>query len=96
MLVYIVGPPAVGKMTVSHHTAVRTGLKLLHNHHTIELVLPLFEFGTPSFNRLVREFRLRILEEVAASELTGTRRLHDAAGKAQPSECALPKDSLPK
>jgi hypothetical protein len=70
-LVFIIGPPAVGKMTVGHELARRTGLKLFHNHHTIELVLRFFPFGTPPFARLVEEFRRRILEEVAASPLPG-------------------------
>ena len=70
-LIFIVGPPAVGKMTVGHELAQRTGLRLFHNHHTIDLVLPFFEFGTPPFQRLVGEFRRRIFEEVAASELPG-------------------------
>jgi hypothetical protein len=70
-LVFIVGPPAVGKMTVGQELARRTGLKLFHNHHTIELVLQFFPFGSPPFNRLVWEFRRRIMEEVAASGLPG-------------------------
>ena len=70
-LVLIVGPPAVGKMTVGHALAERTGFRLFHNHHTIDLVLRFFPFGTPPFHRLVGEFRRRILEEVAASDLAG-------------------------
>jgi hypothetical protein len=70
-LVFIVGPPAVGKMTVGYELARRTGLKLFHNHHTIELVLQFFPFGTPPFGRLVHEFRRRIFEEVAGSPLPG-------------------------
>ena len=71
MLVLIVGPPAVGKMTVGHELARRTGLRLFHNHHTIELVLRFFAFGTPAYRRLVDEFRRRVFEEVAASDLPG-------------------------
>jgi hypothetical protein len=71
MLVVLVGPPAVGKMTVGHALAARTGLRLFHNHHTIDLVLRFFPFGTPQFQRLVGEFRRRIFEEVAASDLPG-------------------------
>ena len=67
MLVFIVGPPAVGKMTVGHDLAMRTGLKRFHNHHTIDLALRFFPFGTPPFHRLVGEFRRRIFEEVAGS-----------------------------
>ena len=68
---FIVGPPAVGKMTVGAELARRTGLRLFHNHHTIDLVLRFFPFGSPPYVRLVREFRRRIVEEVAASELPG-------------------------
>lgn len=58
-------------MAVGHELAQLTGLKLFHNHLTIELVLRFFPFGTPPFDRLVREFRRRIFEEVAASDLPG-------------------------
>jgi broad-specificity NMP kinase len=34
-LVFLVGPPAVGKMTVGYELAVRTGLKLLHNQRDV-------------------------------------------------------------
>jgi hypothetical protein len=70
-LVFIVGPPAVGKMAVGHELAERTGLKLFHNHHTIDLALRFFPYGTLPFKRLVGEFRRRIFEEVAASDLPG-------------------------
>lgn len=70
-LLFIVGPPAVGKMTVGHEVAARTGFRLFHNHHAIELVLQFFPFGSPPFVRLVREFRRRMLEEVADSDLPG-------------------------
>lgn len=70
-LLFLIGPPAVGKMTVGHELARRTGLRLFHNHHTIELVLEFFPYGSPAFNRLVGEFRRRIFEEVAASDLPG-------------------------
>ena len=71
MLVVVVGPPAVGKMTVGHALAALTGFRLFHNHHSIDLVLRFFPFGTPPFHRLVGEFRQRIFEEVAASDLPG-------------------------
>ena len=44
-LVIIFGPPAVGKMTVGSELAKLTGLKLFHNHMTIEPLLELFEFA---------------------------------------------------
>jgi shikimate kinase len=70
-LIIIFGPPAVGKMTVGLELANFTGLKLFHNHMSIELVLPFFDFGEPQFNQLVSEFRRRIFEVVASSNLPG-------------------------
>jgi len=69
--VVLFGPPAVGKMSVGYELSRLTGLRLFHNHMTIDLVLPFFDFGHPSFQRLVGEFRRRVFEEVAASDLPG-------------------------
>lgn len=69
--ILLFGPPAVGKMTVGVEIEKRTGIRLFHNHATIELVLPYFEFGSPPFTRLVTEFRTQILKEVAQSDLPG-------------------------
>lgn len=69
--VIIFGPPAVGKMTVGFELARLTGLRLFHNHMTIDLVLNFFDFGEPQFHELVAEFRRRVFEEVAASDLPG-------------------------
>jgi hypothetical protein len=46
-LLFVVGPPAVGKMTVGREIAERTGLRLFHNHMSAEPVLPFFDFGSP-------------------------------------------------
>ena len=70
-LVILFGPPAVGKMTVGKELEKLSGLKLFHNHMTIELILPFFEFGSKEFNRLTGNFRRQILEEVANSDLPG-------------------------
>ena len=70
-LVMLIGPPAVGKMTVGHALAALTGFRLFHNHHTIDLALRFFPFGSAPFGRLVGEFRRRVFEEVAASDLPG-------------------------
>lgn len=70
-LLFLIGPPAVGKMTAGHEIARRTGLRLFHNHLAIEPVLRFFDFGSPPFGRLVDNFRTRLIEEVAASNLPG-------------------------
>lgn len=70
-LVWIFGPPAVGKMTVGLELSRITGIPLFHNHLSIEAVLPVFPYGTPPFNRLVGRFRDHVFEEAAASDLPG-------------------------
>ena len=70
-LVILFGPPAVGKMAVGMELERITGLRLFHNHMSIDLALRFFEYGEPAFQRLVAEFRTRIFEEVAASTLPG-------------------------
>ena len=69
--ILIFGPQAVGKMTVGHELEKITGLKLFHNHMTIELVSPFFDYGTKTGRRLVKLFRKEIFEEVAKSDLKG-------------------------
>lgn len=69
-LLLIIGPPAVGKMTVGRAVCAHTDFRLFHNHHTIEPLLEIFGFGTEPFNTLNSEFRRRVIEEAAAS---GTR-----------------------
>jgi shikimate kinase len=69
--IVIFGPPAVGKMSVGYELARLTGLKLFHNHMSIDLGLNFFEFGDPRFHHLVSEFRRLVFEEVAASDLPG-------------------------
>ena len=69
--IILFGPPAVGKMSVGMELEKITGLKLFHNHMTIELVAPFFNFGSPSFARLVNLFRREIFKEVAKSNLEG-------------------------
>jgi hypothetical protein len=69
--VVIFGPHAVGKMTVGQELSKITGLKLFHNHMTIDLVANFFEFGTPQGQRLINLFRQEIFEEVSKSDLYG-------------------------
>ena len=71
-LVVILGPHAAGKMTVGQELAKITGLKLLHNHMTIELVRNFFSVhDSPEGARLNNLFRQEIFETVARSDLPG-------------------------
>jgi shikimate kinase len=64
-LVFIYGPPAVGKLTVGQELAALTGFKLFHNHLTVNAVSAVFPRGSEPFDRLLREFRAMLLAEAA-------------------------------
>ena len=66
-LLFVFGPPAVGKMTVGRAIADASDFRLFHNHHVLEPLLDVFDYGTPPFNRLLNEFRFRVLEEAAGA-----------------------------
>jgi hypothetical protein len=70
-LVHIIGPQAVGKMTVGQELAKITELKLFHNHMTIDLVGHFFDYSSKEGKRLVNLFRQEIFEEVSRSNLYG-------------------------
>lgn len=69
--IVILGPPAVGKMTVGQEICKLTNFKLFHNHLIIDAILPLFDFESINFKQLVNEFRTRIFEETIAAKLGG-------------------------
>jgi shikimate kinase len=64
-LLFIYGPPAAGKLTVANEIANRTGYRVFHNHLTIDAILPVFEFGTPPFGKLVSMMRAETIAEAA-------------------------------
>lgn len=68
-LLLIIGPPAVGKMTVGREIAARSDFRLFHNHHTIEPLVEVFGYGTAPFNLLNSEFRRRVIEEAARNSM---------------------------
>lgn len=70
-LVCIIGPPAVGKMTVGREVCDRSGFRLFHNHMSIEPLLGVFDFGSASFNRLNTMIRRQLLAESVVADLPG-------------------------
>lgn len=67
-LVFIVGDAAVGKMTVGKELADQTGLRLFHNHVTIEPVLEVFGYR---HRNAVQRTRKVFFEEFAQTDLPG-------------------------
>ena len=67
----IVGPQAVGKMTVGQELSEITNFKLLHNHMTIELLTKIFDYSKESYTKLNLDFRTQIFEEFSKSNEYG-------------------------
>lgn len=70
-LIFLYGPPGVGKLTVAKELSEQTGFKILHNHLTIDLVETVFEFGTEVFADLVGKLRLDLIEQAAKHKVKG-------------------------
>jgi hypothetical protein len=66
-LVFIYGPPGVGKLSVARELARLTGYKLFDNHVSIRCAESVFDFGTKPFWRVVGTVRDAVFEEAAAN-----------------------------
>ena len=67
-LVFIIGNAAVGKMTVGQELMKLTGLRLFHNHMTIEPVIDIFGYFDGNVTKQLREV---IFREFAKSNNDG-------------------------
>jgi shikimate kinase len=61
-LVFIYGPPGVGKLTVAQELARLTGYRLFDNHASIDVIRRVFDFNDEAFWPLVRRLRYDVLE----------------------------------
>ena len=68
-LVFLYGPPAVGKHTIGTELATRTGWRLFHNHLTVNLVSAVFERDSDIWLRLLRSIRHEILLEAMRHDI---------------------------
>jgi len=68
-LLFLYGRPAVGKLTIARALAARTGGRLFHNHLTVNLVLSVFEFGTPAFIELRAKIWMDVFRRAMAEKV---------------------------
>ena len=64
-LVYIYGPPAVGKLTVAKQLAGMTGFRLFHSHLTADYVSSVFPERNEMSNQLKWEIAFKMFEAAA-------------------------------
>ena len=70
-LIFLYGLPATGKLTVAQELAAITGFKLFHNHLAVDLLLPVFEFGSAPFVELREEIWLSVFDRASREHLPG-------------------------
>jgi hypothetical protein len=67
--VVIYGPPASGKLTVAQQLSQLTNLKLFHNHLTVDLLLSVFEFGSPAFVTFREQIWLSVMLQACEEKI---------------------------
>ena len=70
-LIIIIGPHAVGKMTVGQELEKITGLRLFHNHMSIELARKLFDFSDTEYKILNQTIRETVFNLFAKGDFKG-------------------------
>ena len=70
-LIFVYGPPASGKLTVSTELAKITGYKLFHNMLTVDLAQSVLDWNDENFGELTTKYRLITFEEAAKAGVKG-------------------------
>lgn len=71
-LLFLYGPPAVGKHTVGMELAERTGYKLFHNHMTVDISRVIFgdeQNNRPQASALKDKLRLDVIQTAAQQDI---------------------------
>lgn len=69
--VMIIGPQAVGKMTVGQELSKITEFKLFHNHMSIELVRLIFDYDKTAYRKMNKVIRDEVFKEFSKSNQKG-------------------------
>jgi hypothetical protein len=67
-LVFLHGRAAAGKLTTARCLSERVGYPVFHNHLVVDLLTPMFQFGSPPFVRLREQFWLGVFTEAATDD----------------------------
>jgi shikimate kinase len=70
-LIFLYGPPAVGKMTVAQALSKETGYRVFHKELTVDLVSSVFDPSSSQIAPLSNQIRLQIFAEAAKAQIPG-------------------------
>lgn len=70
-LIWLYGPPGVGKLTVAKALSKLTGFGVFHSQLTIAPVRPILDWDDPLFFKIVNKMRLDLIEVAAKSACVG-------------------------
>ncbi|MBI2064457.1 MAG: AAA family ATPase [Candidatus Yanofskybacteria bacterium] len=70
-LVFLYGPPAVGKLTVAKALSEKTGFKLLHNHLFADLVRSVFDYNNVVGRNVHKSIRIIMYEAATRNGIDG-------------------------
>jgi hypothetical protein len=69
-LLFLHGPAASGKLTVAREVCGLTGFRLFHNHLVVDMLLAVFQFGSPEFVALRERMWLDVFEAAAKNGIS--------------------------
>src|ERR1044072_231302 len=69
-LIFLHGPIASGKLTIARELAQMTGLRLFHNHLTVDMLTAVFDFGAEPFIVLREQIWLNVFSEAAKNNIS--------------------------
>lgn len=70
-LIFIYGPPAVGKLTVAKELSKLTNYRILHGHLVNDLISSIFGHGTKQFLKYNHKTRLMLFEGACKEKVEG-------------------------
>jgi shikimate kinase len=68
-LVFLYGPPGVGKLTIGRELSAMTGFRLFHNHLVVDLAASIFPHESEAYFRLLRRVRQDAIAEAASDDV---------------------------
>ena len=67
-IIFLIGPMAVGKMTVAQELQKKLNYDVFHNHQSIEFALPYFDYDTAGFQIINEGIRQLIFQTIATDQ----------------------------